>query len=72
VVRLEDLVGVVASLDCQELTHLRIAALDLIATRPAVIRQIVAAVVRNAEVDELPERLRGRLEQAGARITTPA
>ena len=53
---LEPLIGIVLTLQHQKLLHLWVAALNLVAPRPAMVSQVIAAAVRDAEVDEITER----------------
>ena len=64
-VALEHLAGVVLALERQERAHLGIAALHLVLARPAVIGQVVAAAVRDAEIDERAERVGRASDSAG-------
>ena len=63
----EALVGVVLALGGEELPHARVAALDLVAPRPAVVGEEVAAAARSGEVDEPAERVR-RVRDAVRRV----
>jgi hypothetical protein len=58
-VALEHFVRIVHGLERQKLPHLRVTALDLIPAGPAVVGEVVTAAVRDAQIDELPERFRG-------------
>ena len=58
-VALENLVRVVLPLQAQEFGHLRIARLDLLAGRPAVVGEEVAAAERDGAVDQAAEVSRG-------------
>src|SRR5258707_15616376 len=57
---LEDLARIVAPLEAQELSHLRVALLDLLSTRPSVVGEVVAAAELDGTVDKAPEVV-GRL-----------
>src|SRR5882672_4526869 len=52
---LEALVRVVRDLETQEFDEVGIAGLDLLARRPAVIRQVVTAAAFASEVDQFPK-----------------
>src|SRR4051812_38811003 len=54
-VALKTLLGVVAAFEAEEFGELRVAGLDLLSGREAVISQIVAAVVADREIDQPPE-----------------
>jgi len=56
-VALKPLLRIVPALGLQERRHLRIAAFDLVLARPAVVREVVAAVMVDRQIDQLAERV---------------
>jgi hypothetical protein len=62
-IALEDLVRIVAALEAQELGHLRVALFDLLAARPSVVGEVIAAAELDGAVNKTAEVV-GRLAQA--------
>src|SRR6266852_4435170 len=58
-VALKEAVRIVLPLEREERLHVRVAALDLIAARPPVIREVEASAACDAEVDELAKHIGG-------------
>ena len=61
-IALKALFGIIAQFQSQELGELRITGKQLLASGVAVIREIVAAVVPNREINESAESICGSVQ----------
>ena len=58
----QSLLRVISTLQGEKLAHLRITFLHLVAPRPPMVGEVVAATARGPQVDERPERIGGTVD----------